>query len=373
MSGRRSARSPVGTLPGLALLLGLVVGCAGNRPTAAPGLERFEFVRPEMGVPFRLVFYAGDASLAEKAAEAAFDRVARLNAVLSDYDPDSEMNRVCHETPVGIPAPVGPELWTMLARSRDIAALSDGAFDVTVGPFVNLWRRARRLGELPREDLLAGARPRVGWRNLELDPTLRTVTFLVPGMRLDFGGIAKGYAADEARRILARHGLTRVLVGAAGDVVAGDPPPGFPGWRVEIGLSDATNAPPPRFVLLRNGAVSTSGDLFQRLEIGGRRYSHILDPRTGIGLTESALVTVLARDGVTADGVSTAISVLGPARGLALVEGFPGAAALIVSSPPGREVPEVFESRRLARWRIEPGRITEGAGGQGGVTSRRKN
>lgn len=350
----------------LAGLMFVVAGCASREVSRDAALQRFEFVRPQMGVPFRIVVYAPAETAAAEGAEAAFARVAQLNAILSDYDPDSEMNRVCHDTPVGQAVRVSPELWTMLERSTDIARRSDGAFDVTIGPLVNLWRRARRHAELPPEALLAEARPRVGWEKLRLDSRARTVAFGVAGMRLDFGGIAKGYAADEAVRVLHERGLNRVLVAAAGDIVAGEAPPGEAGWRVEAGGSDATNAPPPRILRLRHAAVSTSGDLFQRLEIGGRRYSHIVDPRTGIGLTDRSLVTVVARDGTTSDSVSTAVSVLGPERGLRMVEAMPGVAALILRVPDGKAGIEVRASRRFARW-------VAGDGVQGPGTASQKN
>lgn len=301
-----------------------------------------------MGVPFRIVVYAPGENLARTASQAAFDRVAQLNAILSDYDSDSELNRVCHNTPPHQPAPVSPDLWFMLEKSRELSRRTDGAFDVTLGPLINLWRRSRRRGELPPTHLLDEARARVGWRHLHLDSRHRTVTFLRPDMRLDFGGIAKGYAADEALAVLRSHGLANALVAAAGDVTVGDPPPGEPGWRVEIGSTDATNAPPARVVQLKNAAVSTSGDIFQRLEIDGRRYSHIVDPNTGIGLTHQTLVTVIAGNGTTADSLATAASVLGPNPGMTLIEQTPGAAALFLQ-PNGDRV-EALESRRLRRW-----------------------
>lgn len=303
-----------------------------------------------MGVPFRIVVFADSEGHASAGAEAAFARVAALNAILSDYDPDSELNRVCHDTPVGQAVRVSPELGLMLDRSLALSRRTGGAFDVTVGPLVNLWRRARRHQELPVAGLIAEAKARVGWDKLRFDARSRTLTFGVSGMRLDFGAIAKGYAADEAGRVLRSHGLNRFLVAAAGDIVAGDAPPGQAGWRVEVGVTGATNAPPPRVAWLCRGAVSTSGDLFQRLEIGGQRYSHILDPRTGVGLTNSALVTVLARDGTTSDSLSTAVSVLGPERGLRLVEDTPGADVLILRAARNEGPVDAQQSRRFNRW-----------------------
>ncbi len=319
-----------------------------SRPEPAH-LSRFEFSRPQMGVPFRIVAYAASEAEAQAAAEAAHARVAELNAALSDYDPDSELSRVCRNTPPGQPAPVGPDLWFMLSRSADCSKRSHGAFDVTLGPVVNLWRRSRRRGELPPPHLLAEARARVGWQHLELNPRRRTVTFHRPDMRLDFGGIAKGYAADEALAVLRRHGIHRALVAAAGDVTVGDPPPGQPAWRVEIGTLDTTNAPPARIAWLRNASVSTSGDLYQRLEINGVRYSHIVDPHTGIGLTNHALVTVIAPDGTTADSLATTLSVLGPDQGLAFLRRSSRHAAALILQARGDHI-ESLETPNLQHW-----------------------
>lgn len=336
-------------------MMGLVgAGCVRSRPVAPVGAwERLEFTRPQMGVPFRVVVYATNEARAQRAVEEAYARIATLNRIFSDYDPDSEVSRLCHETPVGVPAPVSVEMAFVLGKSQALARASDGAFDVTVGPLVNLWRRARRHRELPPANLLAEARLRVGWRHLDLRRTTSgaSVTLGVADMRLDFGGIAKGYAADEALRVLREHGFPRALVAAAGDVAVGDAPPGQSGWRVDIGGGAAPQSPAPRAVLLVNAAIGTSGDAFQYLDIGGVRYSHILDPRTGIGLTNRCQVTVIARDGLTSDSLGTAVSVLGPSAGLRLIERTPGAAALILEASEARVLEH--QSRRLKRWFVE--------------------
>jgi thiamine biosynthesis lipoprotein len=167
-------------------------------------------------------------------------------------------------------------------------------------------------------------------------------------MRLDLGAIAKGYAVDAALRVLKERGIRSALVGGAGDMAASDPPPDKKGWRIAVAPLDATNAPPTRYVLLSHQGIATSGDLFQRLEIDGKRYSHIVDPHTGVGLTDHSLVTVIARDCVTADGLSTTVSVLGPERGLKLVERTQGAAAHIVQM--AGEGIEWWDSSRFARF-----------------------
>ncbi len=297
-----------------------------------------------MGVPFRITLYTADEAVGKAAADAAFARVEVLNSILSDYDPDSELSRLARTAGQGNAVPVSRILWRVLERSQALAERTDGAFDITVGPLVNLWRRARRKGELPSGALLAEMRERVGWRHLRLDPAAGTAELLRPDMRLDVGGIAKGFAADEALAVLRERGVSRALVAASGDIVAGDPPPGERGWRVAVATLDAPGAVPVPALALANAAVSTSGDAFQYVEIDGVRYSHIVDPRTGVGLTDHSLVTVVAPDGLTADGLDTAADVLGPERGMKLIEDTPGVAGRFVRQPDAAV--EVIESSR---------------------------
>ena len=314
----------------------------------AAELRRLAFEKAEMGLPFRVTLYAEDEAAAKAAADAAFERVAVLNSILSDYDPDSEISRLSRTAGQGKAVPVSGDLWRVLERGQAMAARTDGAFDVTVGPLVNLWRRARRKQELPSPELIAEMRARVGYRNLRLDPAQRTAELLAPEMRLDVGSIGKAYAVDAALAVLKERGFTRALVGGSGDMAAGDPPPDQPGWRIEVAPLDAPGAPPPQLVLLKNRAVATSGDVFQRVEIDGKRYSHIVDPHTGLGLTDHGLVTILATDCFTANSFSTSVSVLGPERGLKLVEETPDISAFVARKPGDR-----IEFVESSRWRDE--------------------
>lgn len=313
-----------------------------------PQLRRFEFTRIEMAVPVKIVLYAPDEATATRAAGAALDRIRQLNGILSDYDPASELRRLCDTAGSGRAVPVGDDLWRVLLAAQTMSERSDGAFDVTVGPVVRLWRRARRRQEMPPEERLREARRLVGYRMVKLDPKSHTVELARAGMMLDLGGIAKGYATEEALAVLARHGVSRALIEAGGDIRLGDPPPDRPGWRIAVAPLDV-KAKPSRYLSLSRRAVATSGDAWQFVEIGGRRWSHIVDPKTGLGLTDHSRVTVVAPDGATADALASAVSVLGPEKGLKLVESTPGAAALIVRAPQG-EV-ETYES---ARWKDLP-------------------
>lgn len=301
-----------------------------------------------MGLPFRIVLYASDEPAAQSAADAAFKRIAQLNDILSDYDYDSELSQLSRTSGQGRDVPVSADLWCVLERAQKVAAQSGGAFDVTVGPCVNLWRKARREQKMPDPDRLALARRAVGYQHVRLDAQRKTVRLMAPDMRLDLGGIAKGYAVDEALKVLHQLGITRALVAGGGDLAVSDPPPGRLGWRIELAPLDATNAPPARFVRLSHAALATSGDLFQRLEIDGKRYSHIVDPRTGIGLTDHSLVSVIGPDCMTADSLTKVVSVLGPQRGLDIIEHTRGVAARVVRQP--AEQIEVRESSRFARY-----------------------
>lgn len=303
---------------GVAWLSGL--GCAARH---RPPLERFEFESVQMAIPFRIVLYARDGTVATNAARAAWGRVAELNRVFSDYDPGSELSRLGATAPHGVPVPASADLFRLLGRAREVSEASGGAFDVTVGPLTQLWRRSRRQRALPeaarREEALAAT----GWRWVALHPgSGPRVRLLRPGMRLDAGGIAKGYALDEATRVLRAHGIRSSMVAGAGDIVVTGPPPGQPGWRIEVAALDVPGAPPPRRVMLRDASLCTSGDVFQHVEINGVRYSHIVDPRTGLGLTDHGLVTVIGRDGMTADALSTAVSVAGAGRAVGLARRF---------------------------------------------------
>jgi len=330
------------------LCLALVAASCVSHEQGNAALTRYEYEQPQMGLPFRIVLYAPDEMTAKGNADAAFKRIAQLNDILSDYEADSELSRLSRTSGQGREIPVSEDLWRVIERAQAVAERSGGAFDATVGPCVNLWRKARREKTMPDPVRLAEARRAVGYTHVRLNPQRKTVQLLVPDMRLDFGGIAKGYAIDEALKALRLRGCTRALVSGGGDMAVGDPPPGKKDWRIELAPLDATNAPPARFVLLSRAALATSGDLFQRLEIDGKRYSHIVDPRTGIGLTDHSLVTVIASDCMTADSLTKVVSVLGPQRGLEIIESTRGVAARIVRKP--GDAIEMRESTRFARY-----------------------
>jgi thiamine biosynthesis lipoprotein len=333
-----------------------VTGCAPPSQPAPQNppvkLERFTYAHPQMGTVFNVVLFAPSQEAADRAANAAFARIDELNARLSDYLPDSDVSLLSKSSGSGEAIPLQDDLYRVLQRAKHYSKISDGAFDVTVGPYVRLWRRARAQRRLPSDSRLAEARAATGDALMLIDetaapPTPPTATLTAPNMRLDLGAIAKGFAADEAIATLASHGITHALIDAGGDVTVGDAPPdrtpgqapqevAAPGWRVGIEpLLDENyrqlkvDTLPP-YLAVSNCSVATSGDAFQHVVIDGARYSHIVNPKTGIGLTTPIGVTVIAPRGMDADALASTVSVLGPNDGLRLIEQTPDTEALVM-------------------------------------------
>jgi thiamine biosynthesis lipoprotein len=298
-------------------------GVATTGPATA--LERFEYAQIYMGVRTRLVVYASDETTAVNACRAAFKRVGEVDQAASDYIINSELNRLC-ATATTRPVRLSDDLFALLSESQRLAELSDGAFDCTVGPYVQLWRRARKEKTLPGAQEIEAASKRVGWRKLQLDPTTHTARLAATGMKLDLGGIAKGYAGDCAIQTLREYGIASALFEAGGDIVVSDAPPGSGGWKIEL-----VDAGPdmPQTLTLHNCAISTSGDTEQFVEIVGRRYSHVVDPHTGIGLTSRAMATVVAPKGIWSDGLSKPAEMLDEKWRAELFQHYPGARAYV--------------------------------------------
>ncbi len=313
-----------------------LVGAAAVWAWGAPAAPaRFESAQLHMGTKFTILLYAPDEAAANRGFAAAFARIAALDACLSDFRVESELSRLSAASPTPQPVPASEDVIAVLARAQQISAESDGAFDVTVGPLVRLWRRARRLERLPTPERLQEARAAVGYHALVVDPTAQTVLLLKPHMRLDVGGIAKGYAVDQALIALERLGIDRALVNAGGDMAASGPPPGQRGWAVGIAPLTPT-APPSVFGLLAHQAVATSGGAFQYVEIDRVRYSHIVNPATGLGLTQRSSVSILAPNCTEADALASAVSVLGPDAGLRWIKQRANAEALVVFAQDGQ-------------------------------------
>ena len=286
----------------------------------ADAAERFAFERPLMGTRFSVVCYAENREIADKSAEAAFAQAVAINQVASDYLPESELSQLTGK-PIGTPIPLSPLLYELLEFSRRMAEVTDGAFDPTLGPLTKLWRQSRAKNCLPDPDTLAAARFVCGWRYFTLDPHTGTITLHREKMAFDLGGVAKGYAADLMLASLTAAGIRQAMITAGGDIRLGDAPPGLTGWRIALQTFDL--AQHDEILILTNAAVSTSGDLHQAIAITGVRYSHILDPATGLGLTRRIAASVIADEAKFSDALATAACVLSQEASAAL-EKMPG-------------------------------------------------
>jgi thiamine biosynthesis lipoprotein len=284
---------------------------------ADESLNRYDFSGPGMATTFRISCYCEQQQKASQAVQKCYERIAELNARFTDYDPASELMRLCAPDAV-MPHSVSEPLYEILKRSVTLANLTEGAFDPTCGNLSHLWRRSKRIGRLPPQDRLALAIAATNWKRIQFNDKAKAVS-LSPGTLIDLGGIAKGWAADECLKILKQYGITRAIVQAGGDTVAGEAPPEKEGWEVILTPDKLHKTP----ILLRQRAVSTSGDLYQFVEIEGVRYSHIISPRTGLGLTQRIACSVIAGDCATSDALATAMCVLGEEAGKKWAKSFP--------------------------------------------------
>lgn len=285
-----------------------------------------------MGMRVRITLYAPDEHAARAAASAAFSTIAALENTFSDYRARSELSRVAARA--GEWTPVSEPLFEVVKVALDVARASDGAYDPTVAPLVALWRAARASGTLPDDAAWDAARSHVGWQRVQLDPARRALR-LERGMRLDLGGIAKGYILQRALAAVRERGIAAALIEAGGDVVVGEPPPGRTGWVIDVPGADASFA--AAAASLAHAALATSGSRYQFIEVDGVRHSHVIDPRTGRPVTAQWTAHVMAGDAALADALATALSVLGPAGIMRLQRQYP-IVRLTVGRPSGEPV-----------------------------------
>jgi thiamine biosynthesis lipoprotein len=258
------------------------------------GLARLELTEEAMGSSFSLVLFGPDRASLEAAAAAAFAEAHRLDRLLSNYLDESEwsaMNREAASRPVR----VTPELFALLSDCLEYSRMSDGAFDITVGPLIKVWGFYKGEGGLPQPKKVRDALNRVGYRHVQLDPGPRTVRFARPGMNLDPGGIGKGYAVDRMVEVLKHAGVRIALVSASGSSIygLGAPPDEPQGWPITIRTPRDPSAVATH-VVLKNMSLSTSGNYEKFFWAEGRTYSHIVDPRTGYPAQGTSAVSVLA-------------------------------------------------------------------------------
>ncbi len=261
--------------------------------TQAP-LLRLEKSGEAMGSTYTVDLYGSSRIPMEAAADAAFDEVRRLDDLLSNYKPDSELSQV-NRRAAAAPMKISPELFQILAGCVEYSRQSEGAFDISVGPLMKVWGFYKGSGHLPHRAEVQAALTKVGYRHVHLDPAAQTVWFDRAGVELDPGGIGKGYAVDRMVNVLRQKGFTIALVAGSGSSIYGmGAPPSEPrGWRVEIKNPwDASKTSAE--VFLKDMSMSTSGSYEKFFRAEGKTYAHIMDPRTGYPAQGSVSVSVIA-------------------------------------------------------------------------------
>jgi thiamine biosynthesis lipoprotein len=302
-----------------------------------------------MGTFAHVIAVAPDQRTANKSIDAALKQLQTIEALMSYHRDDSEiaiLNRSGYERPLK----VSKDTFQVVQKAIEFSSLSDGAFDITVGPLVDLWRKAAEANSVPTDAELAEVRAKVGYQKLILDANQMTIKFSVEGMKLDLGAIAKGYGIDKAVETMQTCGATAGLVDVGGNIRCFGKPKAKPHWL--IGLQDpneienrksktenSIDVGKPLLILkLNDAAVATSGHYRRFVSIGGKKFSHIIDTKTGFSSDKLASVTIIAKDATTADALSTAVIVMGAENGLALIEKIPQTEAILITSPPKYEI-----------------------------------
>ncbi len=282
-----------------------------------------------MGTFANITAVAADDKTIKASIDAAFEKLVEVDEMMSDYKAGSELSAVNRDA-FAKPVKVSDELFEVLKASVDYSRKTQGAFDITVGPVVELWRRTEKDGTKPGEKELAQAKARVGYEKLILDEKNKTVRFAVESMKLDLGGIAKGYAIDLAIEEMKKAHAAGGLVDVGGDMRCFGASPKFDNiWRV--GLEDPSGASRYLLVLkLSDAAIATSGDYRRFVMVDDKRYSHIIDPATTASAGELTSVTVIAARAMDADALATAVSVMGRTKGLQLIESIDNAEAIVI-------------------------------------------
>ena len=270
---------------------------------------RFSFSEQKMGSPLHIIFYAQDSVSANKQARACFELIDSLNHIFSNYDSSSELSSINNNAGIAKNI-VSPLMWELIMQSKEAYIKSKGAYNIAMGPLTQLWRTARRLKQFPSQVQIKNKLLLCDFNKIQLNNQDHSIYLPAKGMQLDFGGIGKGYIAQKVVDYLKKEGVTASLVDAGGDIVFGDAPPNKKGWIVGVNQPEKTDDLLPEKLQLHNMSVATSGDVYQFIEHAGKKYSHIINPLTGYGVTSLRNVTVIANNGADADWLATACSIL---------------------------------------------------------------
>ncbi|MBN1795744.1 MAG: FAD:protein FMN transferase [Sedimentisphaerales bacterium] len=291
-----------------------------------------------MGTFARVLVVAKNQKTAQKAIDAAFDCLERIENLMSVHIARSEVSKI-NSLADKEPVTVSDDTFAVLEKSIQICRLTDGAFDITIGALIDLWKNAADTNQPPTDDELAKAKSLTGYDKLILNPDDNTVRFSRQGVKIDLGGIAKGYAIDQALETLKNAGALGGLVDLGGNIRCFGTPAGRKEYWL-IGLQNPDLKNPDALLMnlkLTDEAVATSGHYHRFYDVQGKRQSHIIDTKTSYGTNKLSSVTIIAKDAITADAFSTAVSVLGKEKGLELIESIADTEAILVSPAPDYE------------------------------------
>lgn len=262
-----------------------------------------------MGSPFNLILVSDDSTKATNFANASFALLDSFSHIYSDYDSTSELSRLSTNAEKGFQF-CSPALWDILMLSKLAYDNSLHAFDISIGPLSSFWRIQRKKHLFPDSVTIQETLNLVGLDKIQWNIPTHQILIPKKGMKLDLGGIAKGYVAQKVIDFLKSQGIVSALADAGGDIVMSNPAPNNNGWLVGVNIPETTDDLMKKKLSLSNYSVATSGDAYQYIEHNGRKYSHIIDPRSGYGVSFQRNVTVIAKDGTTADWLATACSIV---------------------------------------------------------------
>jgi thiamine biosynthesis lipoprotein len=270
---------------------------------------KYSYSEMKMGSPFHIIIVSTDSVKANHLARKSFQLIDSLNHIFSNYDSSSELSKINAAAGL-LPYKMSPAMLDLVQKSQHAYIQSKGAYDISIGPLSSLWRNARKAKLFPEASTVLATKKLVGFAQVKINKRLGTIFLPNADMHLDFGGIAKGYIAQWVINFLKANGIQQALVDAGGDIVMSGPPLNQQGWLIGVNLPETTDQLLNKKLQLSNCSVATSGNVYQFIEYKGVKYSHIINPLTGYGVTNLRNVTIVAKTGATADWLATACSIL---------------------------------------------------------------
>ena len=271
--------------------------------------RKFSYSEMKMGSAFNLIIVSADSNKANHLARKSYELVDSLSHIFSNYDSSSELSKINASAGL-LPYKMSPAMLDLVQKSQYAYIQTKGAYDISIGPLSSLWRNARKAKLFPEASTVLATKKLVSFAQVKINKRLGTIFLPNADMQLDFGGIAKGYIAQWVINYLKANGIQQALADAGGDIVMSGAPLNQKGWLIGVNLPETTDDLLNKKLQLSNCSVATSGDVYQFIEYKGVKYSHIINPLTGYGVTNLRNVTIIAKTGATADWLATACSIL---------------------------------------------------------------